>query len=302
MVGEGGDIVRIGAHLSSSGDFVAAAKNAAALSLNCVQHFTRNPRGGRQRELRDEEPHRHRAAREEMDLDPVVMHTPYTVNLASTKPRVVQFARRCVAEDLSLCVALAAPYLVLHPGSHGGQGPERAAKRIIEGLHEVMEAIEPSRRGSMLLLEMMAGQGNEYGSTPKELATILDGLGWHPGVGLCIDTCHSFARGYPLHTADGLDAYLESIEDTIGVDRIHVVHLNDSKQPLNSRRDRHALVGEGEIGLEGIERIVNHPTLRALPFILEVPVDHPSEYGEQARLVRSLRESGSTKTSRAPRD
>ncbi len=280
--------MHIGAHISSAGSFPEAARRARDLGLDCVQHFTRNPRGGQQREVGRKEAEEYKITRCELGIEPVVMHIPYTVNLASKKPHTVEFARRVVAEDLLRCELLGAPYLVIHPGSHGGAGEDRALHLIVEGLRESRKIARDSGGERVtLLLEMMAGAGSEYGSTPKELARILDGLEWPRNVGVCLDTCHSFARGYGIHEEAGLEDYISEVDEVLGLDRVHVLHLNDSKKPCGSRRDRHARLGEGEIGREGLRRIVNHPALEGLPMILEVPVDEEADYGDQADLARS---------------
>ncbi len=282
----------VGAHLSSAGNFVRAAENAVALGLDCVQHFTRNPRGGRQRRVAEPEATRYREVRSAHGPGVVVMHAPYTVNLASTESRVREFARSTLVEDMERCRFLDVPYLVVHPGSHGGRGMDRAAELVVEGLSEVLSAAEGNREYPMLLLEMMSGAGNEFGSTPGELATVFDAMGWPDRLGLCIDTCHSFARGYPLDRPRGLDSYLGEIDDLLGLVRLKVVHLNDSALPSGSLRDRHARMGRGKIGERGLRGIINHPILRDLPFILEVPVDSEEDYADEAALVRSWGEPG----------
>ncbi len=280
----------IGAHISSAGSFPKAAGKAARLGMNCAQHFTRNPRGGRQRSVDAREVEAFIRAREELGIRVVVMHTPYTVNLASSRPEVVAFARRAIREDVQRCHLLEIPYLVLHPGSHVGDGIPRGTERIVEGLRGIIDEARPALEGGVrILLEMMAGSGSEIGSTPGELATILEGIDGSPYVGLCLDTCHSFARGYALGDEKGLESYLGEIQEVLGLDRVCVVHLNDSKGLRGGRRDRHARMGRGNIGRQGLTRIVNHPALRHLPFVLEVPVDEEEEYGEEVALVKSWR-------------
>ncbi|MFO7941472.1 MAG: deoxyribonuclease IV [Bacillota bacterium] len=278
----------IGAHISSAGSFPDAARRASDLRLDCVQHFTRNPRGGRQRDVGRREADRYASARAELGIDPVVMHIPYTVNLASKNRHTVEFGRRVVAEDLIRCELLGAAYLVLHPGSHGGAGEDRALNLIPEGLEESRDVARGAGGGKVtLLLEMMAGAGTEFGSTPEELASILEEIGWPEDVGICLDTCHSFARGYRLHEEAGLENYVREVDRILGLERVHVLHLNDSRMACGSRRDRHARLGRGEIGEEGLRRIINHPALRDLPMILEVPVDEETDYRDEADLARS---------------
>lgn len=279
--------VRIGAHISSAGSFPRAADNAASLGLNCVQFFTRNPRGGRQRRLCHEEVQQFRSRLETLGLDPVVMHAPYSVNLASEKAQVVEFSRRVVAEDLQRCCVLASPYLVLHPGNRGGQTLKEGLSLVIEGLeYAVSRAQGAASSGTRLLLEFMSGRGNEVGSTLEEMAEILDGVECPDSIGFCLDTCHCFARGYPVDEVKGLDMFLRSFDDILGLDRLAVVHLNDSLESRGSRRDRHAPLGEGQLGARGMGRIVSHELLRDLPFIMEVPVEEEGEYTAQADMVR----------------
>ncbi len=279
--------VRIGAHISSAGSFPRAAENAVSLDLDCVQFFTRNPRGGRQRRLSDDEVVQFRRRLGDMDLDPVVMHAPYSVNLASTKEQVVEFSRRVVAEDLQRCHLLGAPYLVLHPGNRGSQSLTEGLALITEGLQWALSrACRAVDSGTRLLLEFMSGRGNEVGSTLEEMAAILEGIECPDSIGFCLDTCHCLARGYPVDDGKGLDMFLGSFDDILGLDRLLVVHLNDSFERRGSRRDRHAPLGEGAFGTEGMRRLVGHEQLRHLPLIMEVPVDDEDGYTEQADLVR----------------
>lgn len=282
--------VRIGAHISSAGDFSRAAGNAAALGLNCVQYFTRNPRGGRQRKVGEGEIRRWRRRRDEVDLDPVVMHAPYSANLASRREDVVQFSRDVITGDLERCRVLDAPYLVVHPGNPGDRGLERGIELVAEGLNDALyRAPRALEAGVMVLLELMSGTGNEVGSTLEEMAAILALTRYPRSVGICLDTCHGFVRGYALDEETGLDQFLEGFDRILGLDRLRVIHLNDSVHERGSRRDRHAQLGRGRIGDQGLRRIVNCRRLAHLPFIMEVPVEREDEYAEQANRVRSWR-------------
>ncbi len=283
-------LVRIGAHMSSAGDFPRAAGNAAAQGLNCVQYFSRNPRGGRMRRLKGREIDRWREKRNEIDLDPVVLHAPYSVNLASAREDVVQFSRDVVAGDLDRCLLLDVPYLVMHPGTCGDQGTERGIELVAEGLDRALSRASKARDGGvMVLLELMSGRGNEVGSTLEEMAAIIAQTKSPDSVGICMDTCHCFVRGYAVDEASGLDCFLEGFDRALGLDRLRVIHLNDSVHERGSRKDRHAQLGTGQIGETALKRIVNCERLAHLPFIMEVPVKTDDEYAEQANQVRCWR-------------
>ncbi len=279
--------MNIGAHISSAGSFPRAAQNARKLDLDCVQFFTRNPRGGRQRSLGEQEVSEWHRSSARAQLEPVVMHTPYTVNLASERSDVVEFSRRIIVEDLRRCAILQSPYLVLHPGNCGSADEVHGLDLIIEGLDEVCERAEESiNEGARPVLELMSGQGNELGSTLRQMKIILNNVKHPDFILFCVDTCHCFARGYPLDTAGGVERFVKSFDKVLGLERLAVLHLNDSQHPKSSRRDRHAKLGEGRLGQTGIRAIINNPHLKDLPLIMEVPVKEEEEYKEQAKLVR----------------
>jgi len=281
--------MRIGAHISSRGDFAAALDTARDLGCNCAQFFTRNPRGGSQRTVSDEEAAAHKQKRRDTGFGPVVMHVPYVVNLASDKEQLRSFASRVIAEDLERCRLLGAEYLVLHPGKHVQQGRAHGVRLIAEGLGRAMASARDSlEAGVMVLLELMSGAGTEIGEL-EDLASVVDSLDYSDSVGVCLDTCHVFADGWDVRTTDGLDRLLTRIDQVLGLERLRVVHLNDSIHHLGSHKDRHALLGEGEIGREGISAILRSPRLRDAPFILEVPVEKQEDYAGQIDLARRLR-------------
>ncbi len=286
--------VRVGAHISTAGGFPRAATRAAELGLDCMQHFTRNPRGTKQRRLGEREVSSHRERMREEGLGPVVMHTPYTVNLASPRERTAELSRRVVAEDLQRCRVLGSPYLVMHPGSPGDVGREVGLRRLVTGLDRALEEAEDAlAAGVTLLLEFMAGQGSELGSTIDDMQEIIRLSRWADALGFCLDTCHSFARGYRIHEAEGLQDFLTQFDDALSLQRLQVVHVNDCMAECGSHRDRHAPLGAGEIGREGLRVILAHPAIRRLPLILEVPVQEEEEYCGEADLLRELADARS---------
>ncbi|HEY8450016.1 MAG TPA: deoxyribonuclease IV, partial [Bacillota bacterium] len=252
------------------------------------------------------------------DLGPLVMHIPYTVNLAAPAEATWQFAVRVLREDTERAGRVRAAYVVTHPGSHTRQSDaEQGLRRIIAALEEVrpvIEALHAQAAASgaeggrsaaeggatagadgapMLLLETMAGQGTEIGHRPEQLERILDGLGRPPWLGVCVDTCHVFAAGYDLRQPSEVDRLAEDLDVSVGLERVRVVHVNDSKAPVGSRVDRHECVGRGHIGLEGLLNVIDHKAFRGRPLILETPVDvMPDGWGEEIRLLRQASRSG----------
>ncbi len=282
--------MNIGAHISSAGNFARAAENASKLDLSCVQFFSRNPRGGKQRSISDEEISAWHKAVAKAELDPVVLHSPYTVNLASDRPRVVEFSRQIIVEDLRLCRRLGASDYVIHPGSATGGDRQKGMVQITEGINEaIAQSPSDSDCGVRIVFELMSGAGNELGSRLHEMKTLLSGICSPEVLGFCLDTCHCWVRGYQLASRKGLESFLTAFDRVLGLHRLTVVHLNDSHYPFASRRDRHARLGEGELGRKGISNVINHSRLRHLPFILEVPVDEERQYQKQADLARSWR-------------
>lgn len=282
---EGGADVIIGAHLSISKGYPAAAREAAKLNLDGFQYFTRNPRGGAVRHLSDAEAAAFHQAREEAGLRAVIAHLPYTVNLGSSEPRLAEFATQVVREDTERARRLGVELVVTHPGHFGPDGREAGLERVIRVLKEGLEAEEA---GPAFCLETMAGQGHEIGGTLEELATVIQALGPRVRVGLCLDSAHLLAAGWDLRTWSGIDRLVERIDNLVGWDRVLALHLNDSKAALGSHRDRHELIGRGQLGRDGVKAIVTHPALGRLPLFLETPVGDYREYAAEAALVREL--------------
>jgi len=271
----------IGAHVSISKGLLGAARSAASIGANTFQFFTRNPRGGNAKKL---DPKDIRAAHEfmrEHDFGPVVAHAPYTYNLASANPDVREFSLRTLQEDLARVKAMGVPYLVLHVGTHGGQGEERGLELVIEGLKGLLAAIP---EGVTILLEGMAGEGTELGYSMAHLGQIISACDKHPGLGICLDSCHLTGAGFDLRDLAALKA---EIEGEVGMDRFKVFHLNDTLFPLGSRRDRHARLGEGLLGLDTIRQVVCDPDLGQAILILETPNDLEG-YAREIQQVKGM--------------
>lgn len=276
-------MLHIGCHLSSSKGFLAMGREALSLGADTFQFFTRNPRGSRAKDLDPADAAALAALLAEHRFAPVIAHAPYTLNLCGADPKNREFARETMADDLRRMEHLPGQYYNFHPGSHVGQGVEAGEAYIAGALNTLLR---PEQTTSVLL-ETMAGKGSEVGGTFEELRRILDQVELGDKLGVCLDTCHVSDGGYDLiHDLDGV---LTAFDRVIGLSRLKAVHLNDSKNPPGSRKDRHACIGDGEIGLEALARIVRHPALRALPFCLETPNDLAG-YRREIALLRELAE------------
>lgn len=271
----------IGCHLSTSKGYAAMGQVALDLGANTFAFFTRNPRGGNAKPLDPADVAALRQTLAEHHFGRLVAHAPYTMNLCSAKPDVVSFARCAFAEDLERMEALPGNYLNFHPGSHVRQGVDRGIGLIVEGLDEV---IVPGQ-ATTVLLETMAGKGTEVGRTFEELERILEGCRHGDLLGVCLDTCHVWDAGYDI--AGDLGGVLDEFDRVIGLERLRALHLNDSKNPRGSHKDRHERIGQGHIGLEPFAAIVREPRLAGLPMILETP-NEPAGYKHEIALLRAL--------------
>lgn len=277
-------MLHIGCHLSSSKGFLAMGREALALGADTFQFFTRNPRGSRAKELDADDAAALRALLAEHRFAPVIAHAPYTLNLCGADADNRAFARETMADDLRRMEHLPGQYYNFHPGSHVRQGAEAGAAYIAEALNAVLR---PEQQ-TTVLLETMAGKGSEVGGRFEELRQILDQTALPDKLGVCLDTCHVSDGGYDIiHDLDGV---LTEFDRVIGLERLKAVHLNDSKNPPGSRKDRHACIGDGAIGLEALARIVRHPALRDLPFCLETP-NNSEGYRREIALLRKLAEA-----------
>ncbi len=272
-------MLRIGCHLSSSKGFFAMGEEAVKINANTFQFFTRNPRGGKAKELDLEDIQAYITFAKQHDIDHILAHAPYTLNACAKDEGLRGFARETMADDLMRLSYLPGAMYNFHPGSHVGQGVEQGVAYIAELLNAI---IKPEQK-TTILLETMAGKGSEVGRSFEELRSILDAVKLTEKMGVCLDTCHVYDAGYDI--VDHLDDVLSEFDRIIGLDRLKAIHLNDSKNPFASHKDRHERIGEGSIGLAAMVRIINHPALKNLPFFLETPNELPG-YGAEIALLR----------------
>lgn len=270
----------LGAHLSSSGGFYKMGKAALAIGANTLQCFVRNPRGAKAKAINPTDLGKLRELMAENSFGPIVAHAPYIMNPCSKDEGIRALAAEMMAGDLELLEHLPGNYYNFHPGSHTGQGVETGCRQIADMLTAV---VKPEQK-TVVLLETMAGKGSEIGGRFEELRTILD-LAQCPQdrLGVCLDTCHVSDAGYDI--TNDLDGVLAEFDRVIGLSRLLAIHVNDSLNPLGARKDRHALIGQGAIGTEAIVRVLTHPALRRLPFVLETPTDDAG-HGEEIAMLR----------------
>lgn len=275
---------RIGCHLSSSKGYMAMGEQALAIGANTFQYFTRNPRGGAVKELDLKDVEAYLKFAETNDIRDILAHAPYTINACAADESIREFARNTMADDLRRLSYLPGSMYNFHPGSHVKQGAEKGIELIADTLNTIMYP----EQTTAILLETMAGKGSEVGRSFEELRAILERVNYPEKMGVCLDTCHVFDGGYDI--VNHLDEVLKEFDQIIGLDKLKAIHLNDSKNTLGSHKDRHEKIGEGNLTLAGIGRIINHPKLRNLPFFLETPNELPG-YQEEIALLRSMRES-----------
>ena len=276
-------MLHIGCHLSSSKGFAAMGRQALELGADTFQFFTRNPRGSKAKDLDPNDAAALVALMKAHNFAPIVAHAPYTLNLCGAEEANRTFARETMADDLRRMEYVPGQYYNFHPGSHVGQGMEQGIAYIAEGLNAILKPDQTTT----VLLETMAGKGSEVGGRFEELRAILDRVELSDQVGVCLDTCHVSDGGYDI--IGNLDGVLEEFDRVLGLHRLKAIHLNDSKNPLGARKDRHACIGEGEIGLEALARVVRHPALKDLPFCLETPNELPG-YAKEIALMRKQAE------------
>ena len=271
----------LGAHLSATGGFTKMGRTALAIDASTMAFFCRNPRGARARALDPEDLAGLRQILEDNRFGPVVAHAPYIMNPCSKDPGIRELAEEMMRGDLALMEHLPGNYYNFHPGSHVGQGTEAGVAMIAELLNRVLTP----DMATTVLLETMAGKGSEIGGRFEELAEIIRRVEVKERIGVCLDTCHVSDGGYPL--AEDLEGVLAAFDRTVGLSRLRAVHINDSLNPPGSRKDRHAPIGGGCLGTEAIVRVVTHPRLEGLPFILETPND-TAGHGAEIALLRRL--------------
>ncbi len=270
----------IGCHLSSSGGYVNMIRTAQTIGANTFAYFTRNPRGSRAKQEDPADAAAAAALLEKNGFGKLVAHGAYTMNLCTKDPEARAHAADVLCDDLRRMSALPGNFYNFHPGSHVGQGVDTGISQIADALKRAMEPGYPVT----VLLETMAGKGSEIGGTFEQLRSIIDAVG-RPDLGICLDPCHIWDGGYDI--AANLDGVLAEFDRVIGLDRLYALHVNDSKNPCGSHKDRHACIGEGTIGLSTFSSIVNHPALAGKPMILETPNELPG-YQREIAMLRQM--------------
>ena len=288
---------RVGVHTSIAGSVTRAAERAHQIGCTSFQIFSSSPRMWRARDFAAEEISAFERLRASYDLSPLVIHTNYLVNLASPEPSLRQRSVEAFVGEIRRAEALGAEYLVLHPGSYRDSSKEQGIRTLAASLREAIRKAPTDK--TTILMENMCGQGNVLGGSFAELRDILALLDGLP-VECCLDTAHCFAAGMDIATAEGLAALLNSLDQTVGLHRVPVIHTNDSRSPLGSHRDRHEHIGKGGIGLEGFRRIVNHPALRNKVFILETPIESEGDDRKNLQAIRAVREEVRGRTRAVP--
>lgn len=273
-------MLNIGCHLSVANGYRKMGEEALSIDANTFQFFSRNPRGSQMRALDEADIGALRDLLTANRFAPILAHAPYTMNPCSADPHLRELAVRMMQEDLARLEYLPGNLYNFHPGSHTGQGIETGLDQIVNVLDQVLK---PEHQTNVLL-EGMSGKGSEVGSRFEELRAIIDRVALPEKMGVCLDTCHLYSAGYDV--VGDLDGVLETFDRVVGLNRLKAIHLNDSLVPFESRKDRHAAIGEGTIGTEAILRVINHPLLRQLPFFLETPQEVPG-YAAEIRLLRA---------------
>ncbi len=273
--------VYLGCHLSSAKGFLHMGKEAVSIGADTFQFFTRNPRGSRAKEIKESDVEAYLAYAAEHGIGTIVAHAPYTLNPCSADEHTREFARMTMKDDLRRMEYLPGNVYNFHPGSHVGQGIERGIELIAAMLNEILTP----EQHTTVLLETMSGKGSEVGSRFEELAAILERVELKEHVGVCLDTCHVYDAGYDI--AGHLDNVLDEFDQVIGLERLRAVHVNDSKNPFASHKDRHEKIGQGALGFDALYRVVHHPRLSHLPFCLETPNELPG-YAEEIRMLRGI--------------
>ncbi|MCI9209359.1 MAG: deoxyribonuclease IV [Eubacterium sp.] len=271
----------IGSHISASKGYEAMGKQALKLGANTFAFFTRNPRGGKAKEIDPADVEKFLALKEAHSFGKLVAHAPYTLNACAAKEEIRRFAKEVMADDLLRMEATPGNYYNFHPGSHVGQGSEIGIDLTAGLLNEVLKP----EQTTVVLLETMSGKGSEIGRNFEELRAILDRVKLKEKMGVCLDTCHVWDGGYDI--VHELESVLDSFDAVIGLEHLKAIHMNDSMNPFDSHKDRHEKIGEGQIGLPAMERIINHPKLQGLPVILETPNDDAG-WAKEIALLKSL--------------
>ena len=276
-------MLNIGCHLSASKGYTHMAKETISIGGNTFQFFTRNPRGGKAKEVDPKDVESFLNISKENGFAKILAHAPYTINVCSADEGIRKFGKDTMKDDLEKLEFVPSNMYNFHPGSHVGQGTDEGIRLIIEALNEILW----KEQSTTVLLETMAGKGSEVGRSFEELKRIIDGVELKEKLGVCLDTCHVYDAGYDI--VNNLDKVLDEFDKAIGLDRLKAIHINDSKNPFESHKDRHEKIGEGSIGIAAFKRIINHPKLRDLPFYLETP-NELDGYEKEIALLKSLYE------------
>lgn len=272
---------KIGCHLSSSGGYLAMGKEAKRIGANAFQFFTRNPRGGAAKPLDLDDIKAFNEYRKENEILSVLAHAPYTMNACAKDAGLREFAKNTMLDDIYRLDNIEGAMYNFHPGSHVNQGADVGIDYISSMLNEVITKDQKTT----ILLETMAGKGSEVGRNFEEIKAIIDKVELNEKLGVCLDTCHIYDGGYDI--VNNLDGVLNAFDKIIGLDRLKAIHLNDTKNPFESHKDRHEKIGEGHLGLEAIKKIINHEKLKDLPFFLETPNDIDG-YEKEIALLKTL--------------
>ena len=271
----------IGCHLSSSKGYLNMAETAVSINANTFQFFTRNPRGGAAKPIDENDIKEFLEYSKEHGIEKILAHAPYTLNACAADPSIREFARNTMADDIRRMEYTPNQLYNFHPGSHVKQGADVGIQLICEHLNEVLYP----EMTTTVLLETMSGKGSEVGRSFEEIRKIIDGTELSDKLGVCLDTCHVYDAGYDV--VNNLDDVLDAFDRIIGIDRLKAIHINDSKNPFESHKDRHEVIGGGFIGIEAFERIINHKSLRDLPFFLETP-NELDGYQKEIEVLRGL--------------
>lgn len=273
-------MLKIGCHLSSSKGYQSMGKTALSINANTFQFFTRNPRGGKAKEINPADVEKYLEFAKEHHITSILAHAPYTLNAASADESLREFAKNTMADDLKRMEYTPGNCYNFHPGSHVGQGTEIGIQYIADMLNSILTP----KQNTTVLLETMSGKGSEIGRDFEELREIIDRIALKEKIGVCLDTCHIWDGGYDI--VNDLDSVISKFDSVIGLSYLKAIHLNDSLNPLGSHKDRHAKIGEGMIGLEALVRVINHPALKHLPFYLETP-NELDGYAKEIEILRN---------------
>jgi deoxyribonuclease-4 len=277
--------MRFGFHISISGGFSKVVEKAKIRSCETIQFFSRNPRGWKYEPLDNNDVETFRTSIQSSGLFPLFLHLPYLPNVASKDSKFYSRSIDSIVIELERAERLGVPYLIIHVGHRMQNSEDEAIEAVAQAINQ---AFDRARNPIILLLENTAGQGTEIGYRFEQIKKIMDGVQEVEKVGVCLDTAHSFEAGYDLSKKDEIERTIESFDQTVGLKRLHLFHLNDSKTPLGSRKDRHWHIGEGYIGLEGFRYLVNHPSLKHLPAIMETPRKDTVEDLKNMEVIQSL--------------